>query len=49
MQQLEEVVGQARAEIEGVSDIAALDEIRVKYLGKRAFYRADEGPGRPVR
>ena len=49
MQQLEEVVGQAKAEIEGVSDIAALDEIRVKYLGKKGFYRADEGPGRPVR
>ncbi|MGL5842166.1 MAG: phenylalanine--tRNA ligase subunit alpha [Aeromonas hydrophila] len=38
MQQLEEVVGQARAEIEGVSDIAALDEIRVKYLGKKGFF-----------
>ncbi|BBR10522.1 phenylalanine--tRNA ligase subunit alpha [Aeromonas caviae] len=38
MQQLEEVVGQAKAEIEGVSDIAALDEIRVKYLGKRGFF-----------
>lgn len=37
MQQLEEVVGQARAEIEGVSDIATLDEIRVKYLGKKGF------------
>ncbi|WP_426696723.1 phenylalanine--tRNA ligase subunit alpha [Aeromonas hydrophila] len=38
MQQLEDVVGQARAEIEGVSDIAALDEIRVKYLGKKGFF-----------
>lgn len=38
MQQLEEVVGQARAEIEGVSDIASLDEIRVKYLGKKGFF-----------
>ncbi|WP_421227540.1 phenylalanine--tRNA ligase subunit alpha [Aeromonas enteropelogenes] len=38
MQQLEEVVGQAKAEIEGVSDIAALDEIRVKYLGKKGFF-----------
>ncbi|WP_368151072.1 phenylalanine--tRNA ligase subunit alpha [Aeromonas sp. R2-4] len=38
MQQLEEVVGQARAEIEGVSDIAILDEIRVKYLGKKGFF-----------
>ncbi|MGY3913874.1 phenylalanine--tRNA ligase subunit alpha [Aeromonas australiensis] len=38
MQQLEEVVGQARAEIEGVNDIAALDEIRVKYLGKKGFF-----------
>ncbi|BEE09200.1 TPA: phenylalanine--tRNA ligase subunit alpha [Aeromonas hydrophila] len=38
MQQLEEVVGQARAEIEGVSYIAALDEIRVKYLGKKGFF-----------
>ncbi|MBM0490571.1 phenylalanine--tRNA ligase subunit alpha [Aeromonas jandaei] len=38
MQQLEEVVGHARAEIEGVSDIAALDEIRVKYLGKKGFF-----------
>lgn len=38
MQQLEEVVGQARAEIEGVSDIATLDEIRVKYLGKKGFF-----------
>ncbi|MFM5352331.1 phenylalanine--tRNA ligase subunit alpha [Aeromonas dhakensis] len=38
MQQLEEVVGQARAEIEGASDIAALDEIRVKYLGKKGFF-----------
>ncbi|MGL6263828.1 phenylalanine--tRNA ligase subunit alpha [Aeromonas jandaei] len=38
MQQLEKVVGQARAEIEGVSDIAALDEIRVKYLGKKGFF-----------
>ncbi|HDZ8963156.1 TPA: phenylalanine--tRNA ligase subunit alpha [Aeromonas dhakensis] len=38
MQQLQEVVGQARAEIEGVSDIAALDEIRVKYLGKKGFF-----------
>ncbi|PHS84428.1 phenylalanine--tRNA ligase alpha subunit [Aeromonas dhakensis] len=38
MQQLEEVVGQARAEIGGVSDIAALDEIRVKYLGKKGFF-----------
>ncbi|MFS1164073.1 phenylalanine--tRNA ligase subunit alpha, partial [Aeromonas salmonicida] len=34
MQQLEEVVGQAKAEIEGVNDVATLDEIRVKYLGK---------------
>ncbi|MFM5464205.1 phenylalanine--tRNA ligase subunit alpha [Aeromonas simiae] len=38
MQQLEEVVGQAKAEIGGVSDIAALDEIRVKYLGKKGFF-----------
>ncbi|MGY3851728.1 phenylalanine--tRNA ligase subunit alpha [Aeromonas aquatilis] len=38
MQQLEKVVGQARAEIEGVSDIATLDEIRVKYLGKKGFF-----------
>ncbi|MFM5842347.1 phenylalanine--tRNA ligase subunit alpha [Aeromonas sanarellii] len=38
MQQLEEVVGQARAEIEGVNDISALDEIRVKYLGKKGFF-----------
>ncbi|MFM5725824.1 phenylalanine--tRNA ligase subunit alpha [Aeromonas veronii] len=38
MQQLEEIVGQARAEIEGVSDIATLDEIRVKYLGKKGFF-----------
>ncbi|MCF5763369.1 phenylalanine--tRNA ligase subunit alpha [Aeromonas veronii] len=38
MQQLEEVVGQAKAEIEGVSDIATLDEIRVKYLGKKGFF-----------
>ncbi|KRW60114.1 phenylalanine--tRNA ligase subunit alpha [Aeromonas allosaccharophila] len=38
MQQLEEVVGQARAEIEGVNDIATLDEIRVKYLGKKGFF-----------
>ncbi|WP_323916908.1 phenylalanine--tRNA ligase subunit alpha [Aeromonas veronii] len=38
MQQLEEVVGQARAEIEGVRDIATLDEIRVKYLGKKGFF-----------
>ncbi|WP_457937815.1 phenylalanine--tRNA ligase subunit alpha [Aeromonas veronii] len=38
MQQLEEVVGQARAEIEVVSDIATLDEIRVKYLGKKGFF-----------
>lgn len=38
MQQLEEVVGQAKAEIEGVCDIAALDEIRVKYLGKKGFF-----------
>ncbi|BBT21543.1 phenylalanine--tRNA ligase subunit alpha [Aeromonas caviae] len=38
MQQLEEVVGQAKAEIEGVSDIAALDEIRVKYLGRKGFF-----------
>ncbi|SIQ71877.1 phenylalanyl-tRNA synthetase, alpha subunit [Aeromonas sp. RU39B] len=38
MQQLEEVVGQARAEIEGAGDIASLDEIRVKYLGKKGFF-----------
>ena len=38
MQQLEEVVGQARAEIEGVSDIATLDELRVKYLGKKGYF-----------
>ncbi|ALP43125.1 phenylalanine--tRNA ligase subunit alpha [Aeromonas schubertii] len=38
MQQLEEVVGQAKAEIEGVSDIATLDEVRVKYLGKKGFF-----------
>ncbi|MEH8118123.1 phenylalanine--tRNA ligase subunit alpha [Aeromonas allosaccharophila] len=38
MQQLEEVVGQAKAEIEGVNDIATLDEIRVKYLGKKGFF-----------
>ncbi len=37
MQQLEEVVGQARAEIEGVSDIATLDEIRVNIWVKKAF------------
>ena len=45
MQQLEEVVGQARAEIEGVSDIAALDEIRVKYLGKGLFTEQMKGLG----
>ncbi|WP_339015334.1 phenylalanine--tRNA ligase subunit alpha [Aeromonas popoffii] len=38
MQQLEEVVGQAKAEIEGVNDVATLDEIRVKYLGKKGFF-----------
>ncbi|MGL5949746.1 MAG: phenylalanine--tRNA ligase subunit alpha [Aeromonas sp.] len=38
MQQLAEVVGQAKAEIEGVNDISALDEIRVKYLGKKGFF-----------
>lgn len=38
MQQLEDVVGQAKAEVEGVSDIATLDEIRVKYLGKKGFF-----------
>lgn len=38
MQQLEEVVGQAKADIEGVSDIATLDEFRVKYLGKKGFF-----------
>ncbi|MFG0832254.1 phenylalanine--tRNA ligase subunit alpha [Aeromonas bivalvium] len=38
MQQLEEVVGQAKAEIESVSDGATLDEIRVKYLGKKGFF-----------
>ncbi|MGE6107867.1 phenylalanine--tRNA ligase subunit alpha [Aeromonas sobria] len=38
MQQLEEVVGQAKAEIESVSDGVTLDEIRVKYLGKKGFF-----------
>ncbi|VXA79223.1 MULTISPECIES: phenylalanine--tRNA ligase subunit alpha [Aeromonas] len=38
MQQLEEVVGQAKADIEGVNDVATLDEIRVKYLGKKGFF-----------
>jgi phenylalanyl-tRNA synthetase alpha chain len=38
MQQLEEVVGQAKIEIEGVIDIVTLDDIRIKYLGKKGFF-----------
>ncbi|MFQ5635426.1 MAG: phenylalanine--tRNA ligase subunit alpha [Gammaproteobacteria bacterium] len=35
MQDVGELVGRARAEIESSSDLARLDEVRVKYLGKK--------------
>jgi phenylalanyl-tRNA synthetase alpha chain len=35
MQSLSELVEQAEAEISGASDLAALDAVRVKYLGKK--------------
>ena len=35
MQALEEVLGQASAEIAAAADIAALDEVRVRYVGKQ--------------
>ncbi len=38
MQQLDEVIAKAQAEIEGVKDAAALDELRVQYLGKKGFF-----------
>ena len=38
MQQLDEVIAKAQAEIESVKDAAALDELRVQYLGKKGFF-----------
>ena len=38
MQQLDEVIAKAQAEIECVTDAAALDELRVQYLGKKGFF-----------
>ena len=38
MQQLDEVIAKAQAEIEGVKDAAALEELRVQYLGKKGFF-----------
>jgi phenylalanyl-tRNA synthetase alpha chain len=38
MQQLDEVIAKAQAEIESVNDAAALDELRVQYLGKKGFF-----------
>ena len=38
MQQLDEVIAKAQAEIEGVKDAAVLEELRVQYLGKKGFF-----------
>lgn len=38
MQQLEEVIAKAQAEIESVTEAAALEELRVQYLGKKGFF-----------
>ncbi len=35
MQALDEILGQARAEIAAATDISALDEVRVRYMGKQ--------------
>lgn len=43
--QLEEVIAKAQAEIESVNDVAALEELRVQYMGKGLLHRADEEPG----
>ncbi|MCD8547570.1 MAG: phenylalanine--tRNA ligase subunit alpha [Aeromonadaceae bacterium] len=38
MQQLEDVIAKAQAEIESVTEAAALEELRVQYLGKKGFF-----------
>ena len=38
MQQLDEMIAKAQAEIDGVTDAAALDELRVQYFGKKGFF-----------
>ena len=36
--QLEEVIAKAQAEIESVNDVAALEELRVQYMGKKGYF-----------
>lgn len=38
MQQLDEMIAKAQAEIDGVTDAAALDELRVQYFGRKGFF-----------
>ena len=38
MQQLDEMIAKAQAEIDGVTDAATLDELRVQYFGKKGFF-----------
>ncbi len=38
MQQLDEMIAKAHAEIDGVTDAATLDELRVQYFGKKGFF-----------
>ena len=38
MYQLDEVIARAQAEIDGASDAAAVEELRVQYLGKKGFF-----------
>ncbi|MFC3914195.1 phenylalanine--tRNA ligase subunit alpha [Pseudaeromonas sharmana] len=36
--QLEDVIAKAQAEIESVNDVAALEELRVQYMGKKGYF-----------
>ena len=38
MQQLDEMIAKAQAEIDGVTDAATLDELRVQYFGRKGFF-----------
>ncbi len=38
MQQLDEMIVKAQAEIDGASDAASLEELRVQYFGKKGFF-----------
>lgn len=44
MSHLAEPVASAKAAISQASDVAALDNVRVEYLGKRALNPSDDDP-----